>query len=90
MWVLTMNYRTNSQKKDSFKLFKNKLHKTPNNKIYFAIRGNRKRQKLLEETINTAKLTFERKWNVEINSNCEVTPQSPVGEPCLQIIDYLN
>lgn len=72
------------------KLFKNKLHKTPNNKIYFAIRGNRKRQKPLEEAINTAKLTFERKWNVEINSNCEVIPQSPVGEPCLQIIDYLN
>jgi hypothetical protein len=72
------------------KLFQNKLHKTKNNKIYFAIRGNKKRQIPLEEAINTAKLTFEKKWNKEIDSDCEIIPQSPVGEPCLQIIDYMN
>jgi len=72
------------------KLFQNKLHKTKNNKIYFAIRGDKKRQIPLEEAINTAKLTFEEKWNKEVNSECEIIPQSPVGEPCLQIIDYMN
>jgi len=72
------------------KLFQNKLHKTKNNKIYFAIRGDKKRQIPLEEAINTAKLTFEEKWNKEVSSECEIIPQSPVGEPCLQIIDYMN
>jgi hypothetical protein len=72
------------------KLFQNKLHKTRNNKIYFAIRGDKKRQLPLEEAIHTAKLTFEEKWNKEVNSNCEIIPQSPVGEPCLQVADYMN
>jgi len=72
------------------KLFQNKLHKTKKNKIYFAIRGNKKRQIPLEEAINTAKLSFEKKWDKEVDSDCEIIPQSPIGEPCLQVTDYMN
>lgn len=72
------------------KLFENKLHTSSHNEIYFAVRGSRVRQQPLEEAINRAKSTFEKKWNVKINSNIKVQPQTPSGEPCLQVIDYIN
>jgi hypothetical protein len=72
------------------KLFENKLHKTENNHIYFAVRGNRERQKPLEDALNQAKAIFERKWKKKIKSEFKVQPQSSIGEPCLQITDYLN
>ncbi|MFH1318624.1 MAG: DUF3800 domain-containing protein [Candidatus Omnitrophota bacterium] len=71
------------------KLFTNKLHKT-NNIIYFAQRGDIKRQKPLENAILKAKLSFESKWNKKIDTDYEIKVQSPVGEPCLQIADYMN
>lgn len=72
------------------KLFENKLHKTEKNVIYFATRGNKARQKPLEEAIQIATLTFEKKWGVKNENQIEILPQSPVGEPCLQIADYMN
>lgn len=72
------------------KLFENKLHKTKHNIIYFATRGNRERQEPLELAIEKAKSRFEKKWDIEINSKIEILPQSPLGEPCLQVIDYMN
>ena len=72
------------------KLFENKLHKTENNHIYFAVRGNRERQKPLEDALNQAKAIFERKWKKNIKTDFKVQPQSPIGEPCLQITDYMN
>jgi len=72
------------------KLFENKLHKVEKSVIYFATRGNRTRQKPLEEAIQKATLTFEKKWGIKIDGQIEVLPQSPVGEPCLQITDYMN
>lgn len=72
------------------KLFENKLHKTEKSIIYFATRGNKTRQKPLEDAIGRAALTFEKKWGIKINGQIEILPQSPVGEPCLQIVDYMN
>lgn len=72
------------------KLFENKLHKSEKSMIYFATRGNKTRQKPLEEAIKKATLTFEKKWGIKINGQIEILPQSPVGEPCLQIVDYMN
>ena len=72
------------------KLFENKSHKADKSIIYFATRGNRTRQKPLEDAIEKATLTFKKKWNIEINGKINVLPQSPVGEPCLQIVDYMN
>lgn len=72
------------------KLFENKLHLSNKSEVYFAVRGNRKRQIPLEQAINKAKEIFESKWKRKIDSEINVYPQSPSGEPCLQIIDYVN
>lgn len=71
------------------KLFENKLHMTKVNKIYFAVRGNKIRQIPLEKAIARAKEKFEKKWNKKIESDIEIQPQSPSGEPCIQVIDYI-
>ena len=72
------------------KLFENKLHKADKSVIYFATRGNKTRQKPLEDAIEKATLTFEKKWGIKVDGQIKVLPQSPVGEPCLQIVDYMN
>lgn len=72
------------------KLFENKLHTSSNNEIYFAVRGSRARQQPLEDAINQARVAFERKRNIKIESKINIYPQIPSGEPCLQIIDYVN
>ncbi len=72
------------------KLFENKLHVSSLNEIYFAVRGSRSRQKPLEDAIQRAVCKFETKWKVKIDSKINVYPQSPSGEPCLQVIDYIN
>lgn len=72
------------------KLFENNLHKADKISIYFSRRGSKSRQKPLDEAIRKAKLTFEQKWQKEISSELTILTQTPKGEPCLQIIDYLN
>ena len=71
-------------------LFKNKLHLASKNIIYFAVRGNRERQAPLQDAIQTAKNTFEQQHKVAVNSQIEILPQSPIGEPCLSVVDYVN
>jgi len=71
------------------KLFENKLHLAKVNKIYFAVRGNKIRQIPLEKAITKAKEKFEKKWNKKIESEIDIQPQSPSGEPCIQVIDYI-
>jgi len=44
----------------------------------------------MEEAIQSAILTFEKKWRTKIHAEVKVYPQRPEGEPCLQIIDYMN
>lgn len=72
------------------KLFENQLHKSEENVIYFSVRGNRARQEPVEDAIHTAILAFEEKWKTKVNTEIRVYPQRPEGEPCLQIIDYMN
>lgn len=72
------------------KLFENKLHKTEKNVIYFAVRGSKPRQAPLNDAIQTAILMFEKKWKTKVNSEIVIFPQTPSGEPCLQITDYMN
>lgn len=72
------------------KLFENKLHTSHENKIYYAVRGNRIRQEPISSAIQTAILTFEKKWNTKVASAIEVQAQTLTGEPCLQVIDYMN
>lgn len=72
------------------KLFENKLHLAKHNEIFFAVRGNKTRQIPLEQAIAKAISTFEGKWKKKVDSTFKINPQSPSGEPCLQVIDYMN
>lgn len=72
------------------KLFENKLHLTKHNEIFFAVRGSKTRQIPLEQAIQKAISTFEGKWKKKVESTFKINPQSPSGEPCLQVIDYIN
>ncbi len=71
-------------------LFERVLHRYTTNHIYFAKRGSRDRQQPLEQAIQTAIRHFEAKWNTTVESNYDVQAQTPKGEPCLSIIDYMN
>lgn len=72
------------------KLFENKLHLAKHNEIYFAVRGSKTRQIPLEQAIEKAIKIFESKWKKKVESTVKINPQSPSGEPCLQVIDYIN
>lgn len=72
------------------KLFERKLHKTKQNIIYYAVRGNKNRQSKITEALQTAILSFENKWKIKVESEVITYPQTPSGEPCLQIIDYMS
>ncbi|MBI2410840.1 MAG: DUF3800 domain-containing protein [Candidatus Kerfeldbacteria bacterium] len=72
------------------KLFERKLHTAEQNVIYFAVRGNKQRQEPIEDALQTAINVFEEKWGIQNNSEIVVFPQTPSGEPCLQITDYMN
>jgi uncharacterized protein DUF3800 len=70
-------------------LFTTRTHVSQASKIYFAVRGNKKRQVPLSDAIQGAKLAFERKYETKVNSIVEVFPQAMTGEPCLQVADYM-
>jgi hypothetical protein len=72
------------------KLFMNKLHLADESYIYYEIRGSRKRQEPFEDAIRTAINIFEKRWGMKNDSEIKIFPMSSVGEPCLQIIDYMN
>lgn len=72
-------------------LFKNELQLSNNNYIYIATRGNKKRQKPLEQAIQSSWDCTENKLNTTMGLTYpKVIPQTPTGEVCLQIIDYCN
>ena len=72
------------------KLFYNQLHTHNKNKIYFSVRGDSTRQAYLEKAIRTAIYIFETRMNTKVNTTIDILPQTPSGETCLQIIDYVN
>jgi hypothetical protein len=71
-------------------LFQNVLHRFSNNHIYFSQRGNRQRQAHLETAIQQGVARFEAQWSTKVETQFRVDPQTSVGEPCLQVIDYIN
>ena len=48
------------------------------------------RQQPLETAIKKAVENFESRWKTKIKSQINIYPQSPSGEPCLQVADYIN
>jgi len=72
-------------------LFQNVLHRFQHNHIVFSTRGSRERRRPLEEAIKKARARFEQKYKVKAPcTTFEIEPQSPKGEPCLSVIDYMN
>ncbi|GAB4146242.1 MAG: hypothetical protein Fur0021_04180 [Candidatus Promineifilaceae bacterium] len=71
-------------------LFKNVLHRYSHNHIYFARRGSRDRQAPLVGAIRAGISRFESEWQTTVNSKFQLQAQTPHGEPCLSITDYMN
>jgi hypothetical protein len=72
------------------RLFQNMLHRFEHNHIVFSTRGSRTRRQPLEEAIKKAKARFEQKHHVVHSAMFDLEPQTPKGEPCLSVIDYMN
>ena len=72
------------------KLFQNQLHKAEEAHIYFSTRGNKSRTGNLSSAIQSARLAFENRWNVQVNADIKIFSQNTIGEPCLQVTDYMN
>lgn len=71
-------------------LFENVLHRYTTNWIYISKRGSSIRQEPLESAVRAGVARFEEKWHTEVKTNFAVSIQTPVGEPCLQVVDYMN
>jgi len=71
------------------KLFINQLHKTKTNIICFATRSNKARALPLENAIKASIMSFEALRNTKTDVTVKVVSQSPEGEPCIQITDYM-
>ncbi len=72
------------------KLFKNKLHLAEKNYITYASRGNRKREEPFSDALQVAINDFEKQWKTKVDSEYKVEAHRPSGEPCLQVVDYMN
>lgn len=71
-------------------LFENALHRYQINWVYVSQRGSRNRQAPLRAAIEAGIATFEEKWQTAVKTEFNFSVQTPVGEPCLQVIDYMN
>ncbi len=71
-------------------LFQDMLHRYTHNHIYFAKRGSRQRTTPLAGAIQRSVGRFEEKWETVVDTIYEVYPQTPQGEPCLSVVDYMN
>lgn len=72
------------------RLFESVLHRHSSNRIYFSRRGSRLRQQRLEQAISEGIAKFESRWNTKVETDVRVESQTSVGEPCLQVVDYMN
>ncbi len=70
-------------------LFEIVLHTSTQNKIYFSKRSNKDRQKPLMLAVQQGVRFFEEKWKAKVDVSISIQAQSPGGEPCLQVTDYI-
>lgn len=71
-------------------LFENVLHRYSHNRVYISQRGTRTRQSSLENAIFKGISKFENRWKHKVTTETKVFTHTPVGEQCLQVIDYMN
>lgn len=66
------------------------MHRFSHNRVYISQRGTRNRQNKLENAIFKGISNFENPWKQKVTTETKIFPHTPVGEPCLQVIDYMN
>jgi hypothetical protein len=72
------------------RLFSTVLHRVKTNMICFSSRGSRDRRLPLELASHKAREDFEEYYGKRVvGTSFRVQAQSPAGEPCLSIIDYV-
>lgn len=71
------------------RLFQDVLHRHKENVIYFAKRGSKERQLPMATAIQRGIQRFEEKWSHPVTTSFTVQAQTPSGEPCLSIVDYV-
>jgi hypothetical protein len=71
-------------------LFENVLHRYTHNRVYISQRGTRLRQERLEKAVLSGISNFENRWNQKVETDIQIFPHTAVGEPCLQVVDYMN
>lgn len=71
-------------------LFENVLHRYTDNRVYISQRGTRLRQARLEKAVLDGIAKFEERWNHKVETQTKIFPHTAIGEPCLQVIDYMN
>jgi hypothetical protein len=71
-------------------LFQNVLHRFQHNYIYFSKRGSRERQAPLVAAIQKGVHQFEQRWHTTVTTTFHIQAQTPKGEPCLSVVDYMT
>lgn len=70
------------------RLFKDRLHLSPEVEVCFASRGSSDRSAALTQALRRARLRFAAKWNTQSDSQIAVRESTPARAPCLQAADY--
>ena len=70
------------------RLFKDRLHLSPEVKVCFAERGSSDRSAALMLALQHARGRFEAKWGRPVNTLISARQASPVNEVALQAVDY--
>lgn len=70
------------------RLFKNRLHLTPEVEVCFAERGKSDRSAALRLALETARLRFETKWQRPVSATIHARQSTPARDVALQAADY--
>jgi hypothetical protein len=70
------------------RLFKNRLHLTPELEVCFASRGKSDRSAALRTALQTARSRFEAKWQRSVAARIAARQAASAHEPALQAADY--
>lgn len=69
-------------------LFRDRLHKDDGYQITFARRGSSDRTEALQQSLDSARGAFRRKWGVTATAPIEIKAGQPADVVCLQVVDY--
>lgn len=70
------------------RLFKNRLHLTPEVDVCFAARGKADRSAALRNALEAARRRFEMQWSRQVDAAIHARESTPVREASLQAVDY--